>query len=68
MFMSFEITLINKCCNGLSDLIKNPKSRISQDVAICSDNEGTDRLISGFVFAYAKSGFSHDVTHIMGLS
>ena len=32
---------------------------------LCSENKGADQLICGFVFAYAKSQFSHDVAHMI---
>ena len=30
---------------------------------LCSENKGADQLICTFVFAYAKSRFSHDLAH-----
>ena len=30
---------------------------------LCSENKGADRLICVFVFASAKSRFSHDTSH-----
>ena len=32
---------------------------------LCSENKGADQLICVFVFAYAKSRFSHDAAHFM---
>ena len=35
---------------------------------VCSKNKGADvtvQLICAFVFAYAKSRFSHDIAHLM---
>ena len=75
MLTLLDITLIDKCCNGLSDLVGNPESRMSQDAAhivakmraliTCSV---TAQMISAFVFAYAKSMFSHDATLIIALT
>ena len=34
---------------------------------LCSENKGADQLCGYFVFAYAKSRFSHDAAHIKSL-
>ena len=31
---------------------------------LCSKNKGADQLICAFVFAFAKSRFSHDTVHM----
>ena len=36
----------------------------SIEIVLCSKNKGADQLIRVFVFAYAKSRFSHDAAHI----
>ena len=32
---------------------------------VCSENKGADQLCCAFIFAYAKSRFSHDAAHII---
>ena len=66
MLIFMEITLINKYCMGLSDLV-DTHSRISQNVALISWAV-TVQLTSAFVFTYVESRFSHDMTRIIALS
>ena len=66
MLIIMEITLIDKCHKGLSDLVDNP-SRISQNAALISRSV-TALLTITFVFTYVESRFSHNVTHIIALS